>query len=121
MIARREPIRSLSQQIIERGIRDIYSALGIGIDYSRIERGYFIPHDEDSTPDLGLILESFEVLTVMRQDTGVHDFTISERRRATDTEHLYGLVYAIRSGLCVAFDAAYLKTMPIHPSQRMVR
>lgn len=118
LIARGEPIRNLSQRTIERDIRDIRSALGISIDYSRSERGYFIPQDEDSTSDLERILEPFEVLTAMRQDTGVHDFIIPERRRATGTEHLYGLVYAIRSGLCVAFD--YRKFWSADMSHRMI-
>lgn len=74
LIARGEPIRMLSQRTIERDIRDIRTALGVSIDYSRTERGYFIPHDEESNSDLEHILESFEVLTAMRQDTGVMDF-----------------------------------------------
>lgn len=118
LIARGEPIRSLSQRTIERDIRDIRSALGISIDYSHSERGYFIPHDEDSTSDLERILEPFEVLTAMGQDTGVQDFIITERRRAAGTEHLYGLVYAIRSGLCVAFD--YRKFWSADTSHRMI-
>ena len=104
LIARGELIQGLSQRTIERDIRDIRSALGISIDYSRSERGYFIPPDEDSVSDLERILEPFEVLTAMRQDTGVRDFIIPERRRAAGTEHLYGLVYAIHRGLCVTFD-----------------
>lgn len=118
LIARGEPIRSLSQRTIERDIRDIRSALGISIDYSRSERGYFIPQDEDSTSDLERILKPFEVLTAMRQDTGVHDFIITERCRAAGTEHLYGLVYAIRSGLRVAFD--YRKFWSEDTSRRQI-
>lgn len=118
LIARGEPIRSLSQRTVERDIRDIRSALGINIDYSRSERGYFIPQDEDSTSDLERILEPFEVLTAMRQDTGVHDFIIPERRRAAGTEHLYGLVYAIRSGFCAAFD--YRKFWSADTSHRVI-
>ena len=95
LIARGELIQGLSQRTIERDIRDIRSALGISIDYSRSERGYFIPPDEDSVSDLERILEPFEVLTAMRQDTGVRDFIIPERRQAAGTEHLYGVVYAI--------------------------
>lgn len=118
LIARGEPIQGLSQRTIERDIREIRSALGISIDDSRSERGYFIPPDEDSTSDLERILEPFEVLTAMRQDTGVHDFIIPERRRAAGTEHLYGLVYAIRSGLCVAFD--YRKFWSADTSRRTI-
>lgn len=118
LIARGEPIQGLSQRTIERDIREIRSALGISIDYSRSERGYFIPPDEDSTSDLERILEPFEVLTAMRQDTGVQDFVIPERRRAAGTEHLYGLVYAIRSGLCVAFD--YRKFWSADTSRRTI-
>lgn len=118
LIARGEPIRSLSQRTIERDIRDIRSALGVSIDYSHSERGYFIPPDEDSTSDLERILEPFEVLTAMRQDTGVRDFIIPERRRAAGTEHLYGLVHAIRSGLCATFD--YRKFWSADTSRRTI-
>lgn len=118
LIARGEQIQSLSRRTIERDIRDIRLALGISIDYSHSKRGYFIPQDEDSTSDLERILEPFEVLTAMRQDTGVHDFIISERRRAIGTEHLYGLVYAIRNSLCVRFS--YRKFWLTEASTRMI-
>lgn len=104
LIARGEPICMLSQRTIERDIRDIRTALGVSIDYSRTERGYFIPHDEESNSDLERILESFEVLTAMRQDTGVMDFIFPEQRRATGTEHLYGLIQVIRDTHPVTFD-----------------
>ena len=42
LIARGEPIQGLSQRTIERDIREIRSALGISIDYSRSER-LFLP------------------------------------------------------------------------------
>lgn len=118
LIARGELIQGLSQRTIERDIREIRSALGISIDYSRSERGYFIPQDEVASSDLERILEPFEILTAMRQDTGVQDFIITERRRAVGTEHLYGLVYAIRSGLCVAFD--YCKFWSADTSHRII-
>lgn len=118
LIARGELILGLSQRTIERDIREIRSALGISIDYSRSERGYFIPQDEVTSSDLERILEPFEILTAMRQDTGVQDFIITERRRAVGTEHLYGLVYAIRSGLCVAFD--YCKFWSADTSHRII-
>lgn len=118
LIARGELVQGLSQRTIERDIREIRSALGISIDYSRSERGYFIPQDEVASSDLERILEPFEILTAMRQDTGVQDFIITERRRAVGTEHLYGLVYAIRSGLCVAFD--YCKFWSADASRRII-
>lgn len=118
LIARGELIRGLSQRTIERDIREIRSALGISIDYSPSERGYFIPQDEVASSDLERILEPFEVLTAMRQDTGVLDFILTERRRAAGTEHLYGLVYAIRRGLCVAFD--YCKFWSADTSRRII-
>lgn len=118
LIARGELIQGLSQRTIERDIREIRSALGISIDYSRSERGYFIPQDEVASSDLERILEPFEVLTAMRQDTGVQDFIITEQRRAAGTEHLYGLVYAIRNSLCIKFE--YRKFWLVDVSNRMI-
>ena len=105
LITRGEQIRSLSQRTVERDLREIRSALGISIDYSRTERGYFIPFDEGAVSDLERILEPFEVLTAMRQDAGTPDFIFPEQRRAIGTEHLYPECpsYNIRLSKILAF------------------
>ena len=118
LITRGEQIRSLSQRTVERDLREIRSALGISIDYSRTERGYFIPFDEGAVSDLERILEPFEVLTAMRQDAGTPDFIFPEQRRAIGTEHLYRLVQAIRNAHPITFD--YQKFWLSEVSHRML-
>ena len=64
----------ISRRTILRDLKEIRSVMGISIEYSRSENGYYIPDDEDQ-----------------------------ERRKPRGTEHLSPLIHAIKRSLIVEF------------------
>lgn len=94
----------VSQRTIQRDIEDIRTDLGVSIEYCRTNRGYYIPADEESADSIERVFEPFEILNSLGADSGMQNFIIPEPRTATGTEHLFGLLYAIKNSLKVSFD-----------------
>lgn len=94
----------VSQRTIQRDIEDIRTDLGVSIEYCRTNRGYYIPDQEESVDSIERVLEPFEILNSLGADSGLQNFIIPEPRTATGTEHLFGLLYAIKNSLKVTFD-----------------
>ena len=55
-----EGTAGVSRRTVLRDIGDIRSGLGVSIEYSRSEGGYYIPEDEDRISDLERVLEQFQ-------------------------------------------------------------
>ena len=56
----------VSRRTILRDLNEIRSGMGISIEYSRTENGYYIPEDEDKMSDLERILEQYDLITSLR-------------------------------------------------------
>ena len=55
-----EGTAGVSRRTVLRDIGDIRNGLGVSIEYSRSEGGYYIPEDEDRISDLERVLEQFQ-------------------------------------------------------------
>ena len=53
----------ISRRTILRDLKEIRSVMGISIEYSRSENGYYIPDDEDQISDIERILEQYDLIT----------------------------------------------------------
>ena len=62
--------------------------MGISIEYSRSENGYYIPDDEDQISDIERILEQYDLITSLHAREELSSIVFPERRKPRGTEHL---------------------------------
>lgn len=113
-----EGTAGVSRRTVLRDIGDIRSGLGVSIEYSRSEGGYYIPEDEDRISDLERVLEQFDLITSLRAREELSSIVFAEKRKAAGTEHLSPLIYAVKKHLEVEFT--YVKYDGSEPRQRRV-
>ena len=94
-----EGTAGVSRRTVLRDIGDIRSGLGVSIEYSRSEGGYYIPEDEDRISDLERVLEQFDLITSLRAREELSSIVFAEKRKAAGTEHLSPLIYAVKKHL----------------------
>lgn len=92
-----------SERTIKRDLREIRRYLGISIEYSKANNGYYIPDDEDSQSDLERILEPFDLLGSLFADKRLPEFVFTEKRKSRGTEHLFPLIHAIKNRYSAEF------------------
>ena len=71
----------ISRRTILRDLKEIRSGLGISIEYSRTENGYYIPDDEDQISDIERILEQYDLITSLHAREELSSFVFPERRK----------------------------------------
>ena len=111
-----EGTAGVSRRTVLRDIGDIRSGLGVSVEYSRSEGGYYIPEDEDRISDLERVLEQFDLITSLRAREELSSIVFAEKRKAAGTEHLSPLIYAVKKHLEVEF--IYVKYDGSEPRQR---
>ncbi len=95
----------LSHRTLKRDIHDIRNDLGIPIEYSRQENGYYIEEKDYWSPEnIERILEPFDILCSLNADTGLDKIVFPERRRPQGTEHLLALIEAAKNCQPVTFQ-----------------
>lgn len=87
---------SISLKTIRRDIDEIKGFLGISIEYSKQELGWFIPVDENQSSILEEILDSFEILNSIGADSGKPDYIIPEKRKPRGLNHFSVIKNAIK-------------------------
>ena len=93
----------VSRRTILRDLKEIRSGMGISIEYSRSENGYYIPEDEDQISDIERILEQYDLMTSLHAREELSSIVFPERRKPRGTEHLSPLIHAIKRSLVVEF------------------
>ena len=77
--------------------------MGISIEYSRSENGYYIPEDEDQISDIERILEQYDLMASLHAREELSSIVFPERRKPRGTEFLTPLIHAIKRSLIVEF------------------
>ena len=95
----------VSQRTIQRDIGDMRRYFDIGIEYSKVNKGYYISEDVQS--NLEKILEPFDLLGSLYADKRLPSFVFTEKRKSKGTEHLFSLIHAIKNNFITEFF--YLK------------
>lgn len=108
----------ISIRTLQRDMEDIRLELGISIEYCRRNKGYYIPSDEEQESEIERVLEPFDILNSLNADSGLPAFIFPERHQASGTEHLYGLIHAIKNRFRISIS--YRKFGETGPSQRVV-
>lgn len=107
-----------SSRTIKRDLQEIRKYLGISIDYSKANNGYYIPEDEDQQSDLERVLEPFDLLSSLYAENMLPGFVFPEKRQHKGTEHLYPLIHAIKRSCIV--EILYAKFDDTAPQLRVV-
>ena len=100
----------ISLRTLSRDISDIRSFLGIDIEYSNSNRGYYISEDTDYQSNIEQILETFDILNSIGGDNGTPPYILPEKRRSRGTEYFLTLKKAIQEKKMVTFN--YKKFFP---------
>ena len=92
----------ISLRTFQRDLADIASIYNVEITYNRAQNVYEITHDQ-SDDRSERIIESFELLNALNLSNRYSEHLILEKRKPLGTEHLYGLLHAIKNNLEVHF------------------
>ena len=108
---------NISKRTFQRDMVEIESIYGIKITYNPSEKSYFI--DYEMNPEYNeRFFEVFNVYHALRVNEQTKEHIYLENRQSQGTEHLYGLLHAIKKRLQVSFT--YQKYYEEKPEQRTV-
>ena len=111
-------IMGVSIRTFQRDIREIRNMFGIDIAYSRSQKGYYISQAEMENMNFQRMMEAFDMFNSLNLARDLSPFVHLENRRAQGTEHIYGLLHAIRNRKQITFT--YHKFWEEQPTQRSV-
>jgi len=93
---------NISKRTFQRDLEDIRSIYNIDIQYDFSKKVYFIDYDEQ--PEVyGRILEAFDTFNALNISDRLSGYIHFEKRRPQGTEHLYGLLHAIKNRFQIKF------------------
>jgi predicted DNA-binding transcriptional regulator YafY len=108
---------TISKRTFVRDVEDIGSIYGIYIRYNFSGKFYFI--EEEFEPEINdRMLEAFDMYQVLKVQERQSPYIHLEKRRPQGTEHLYGLLHAMKNRLQITFN--YQKYDNDCPDKRMV-
>ncbi len=92
----------ISKRTFQRDLDDIRAVYNIDIQYDFSRRVYFIDYDDQ--PEVSeRILEAFDTFNALNLTDRLSSHIHFDNRKPKGTEHLYGLLHAIRNNLQVGF------------------
>lgn len=92
----------VSKRTFQRDLDDIRSLYNIDIQYDRSLKKYKI-EDEDSDAS-HRVLEAFDTFNALNVSDRISDFIHFEKRKSKGTEHLYGILHAIKNQVLIKFQ-----------------
>ena len=108
----------ISKRTLQRDLREISNMFGIDIAYSKARKGYYLVQSDAENMNFQRMVEVFDLFHSLNLAQDVTPFVHLEQRRPKGTEHLYGLLYAIKNGFRIQFT--YQKFGEEGVSQRTV-
>jgi predicted DNA-binding transcriptional regulator YafY len=109
---------SLEIRTFQRDLEDIRKAFGIDIRYSRQQQGYYIEAQQSENMNFSRMLEAFDLFHALQLTEDLSPAIHLSQRKPKGTEHLHGLLHAIRNHKLVRFS--YHKFGEGTPTQRSV-
>lgn len=107
-----------SKRTLQRDLREIRNIFGIDIEYSTSDKGYFISNDESENMNFQRRLEAYDLFNSLNLAKDIQPNVHLEQRRPQGTEHLYGLLHAIKNRRQIRFS--YHKFWEDEPTHRIV-
>lgn len=108
----------ISKRTFQRDLAEISSIFRIDIEYSRARKGYSIVSDTGMDRRLRETLESFEMLHAISTTQEWSPYLLHEQRPGRGTEHLFGIMHAIRNRQCIRIT--YQKYYEREPEIRLL-
>lgn len=92
----------ISKRTFQRDLNDIRSIFSIDIQFNRSQKVYFI--EQDAEPEAQTrILEAFDLFHALNLSDRLSDRLLFEKRKPSGTEHLFGVLHAIKNKYCIRF------------------
>jgi len=107
-----------SKRTFQRDLREIRNLFGLDIQYSRAEKGYYLIEEDSSRRNFKRMMEAYDLFQSLNIAQDLKPLILLEQRRPQGTEHLYGLLHAIKGHYRVTFH--YQKYWEEEPSVRTV-
>jgi predicted DNA-binding transcriptional regulator YafY len=92
-----------SKRTFQRDMVEIRKTIGVHIEYSRSNKGYFITHSNMENLNFQRMLETFDVFNSLRLAHSLSEYIHLEKQRPQGTDNLYDIVYAIKNKQQVQF------------------
>lgn len=109
---------SFSNRTFHRDKKEIRDLFGIEIGYSSSTKGYFLEQMEIENAGFLRMVESFEIFNSLNQNKENTQFIFTENRQPKGTEHLFGMLHAIKNEKRIEF--LYQKFWEDDPTKRTV-
>jgi predicted DNA-binding transcriptional regulator YafY len=93
---------NVSKRTFQRDLNDIRSIYNIDIEFNPHKKVYEIVYDENSEANERL-LEAFDTLNAMNIASKFSGYVSFEKRKPARTEHLFGMLHAIRNNFQIKF------------------
>lgn len=93
----------ISKRTLQRDFKEIRNIFGIDIEYSKSRKGYFIGANEAENMNFERMMEAFDMFTSLNVAEDLTPYVHLEKRRPQGTEHLYGILHAIKNRLQLKF------------------
>lgn len=93
----------ISKRTFERDVEKIWEIFKIFIKYNRPHNIYEIVQDADDFKTDRLI-ESFQLFNALSLSESISTQIILEKRKLLGTEHMFGLIHAIKNNFEISFD-----------------
>jgi predicted DNA-binding transcriptional regulator YafY len=108
---------SLGIRTFQRDLNEIRSLYNIDIKCDKSTKLYYINNEEQDTGNERL-LEAFDIINALKINEKLSNFIQFEDRRPQGTEHLFGLLHAVKNRLQIKF--VYSKYWEEEQSNRVV-
>ena len=93
---------NVSKRTFQRDVEDIFSLFNIEILYDFSKKVYYIASDEQPEAS-ARIIEAFDTFNALNVSDKLSGFIHFEARKPQGTEHLYGLLHAIKNKVQIKF------------------
>ncbi len=95
---------AFSKRTLQRDLREIRNLFGIDILYSRVNNGYFIAENTSENMNFQRMVESFDMFNALNVTNDLKSLIHLEKRKPQGSEHIYGLIHALKNNLTIKFD-----------------
>jgi len=106
-----------SKRTLQRDLKEIRNIFGIDIEYSKLNKGYYISNNQIENMNFQRMIEAFDMFNSLNLAQDLTPFIHLEKRKPQGTENLYGLLHAIKNRLEIKFT--YQKFWEEETSQRL--
>jgi predicted DNA-binding transcriptional regulator YafY len=93
-----------SKRTFQRDLKEIRTNFGIDIEFSRSMKGYFIVQNELENMNFQRMLEAFDMFNSLNLAQDLKPYVHIENQKPHGTEHLYGLLHAIKNHFQIEFS-----------------